>query len=60
MLIYSVKIDLKNLIVYIPRNLRLENQSMQKFILRCVLVKIDKGVKFLVNPSTVIAVFCVI
>lgn len=53
---YSVKIDLKILIVYIPWNLRLENQSRLKFILRCVLVKMDKGVKFLVKPSTVIAV----
>jgi len=43
---YNVKIGLKNLIVYISWNLRLEYQSRPKFILRCVLAKVDKGVKF--------------
>ena len=57
---YNVKIDLKILIVYVSWNLSLENQSRLKFILRCVLVKMEKCVKFLVKPRTVIAVFFVI
>lgn len=57
---YNVKIGLKNFIVYISWNLRLENQSRLKFVLRCVLAKMDKDVIFLVKPRTVIAVFIVI
>ena len=57
---YNVKIGLKILIVYISWNMRLENQSMLKFILRRVLAKMDKDVKCLVKPRTVIAVFVVI
>jgi hypothetical protein len=43
---YNVKIGLKKLIVYMSWNLRLQNQSRLKFILICVLTKMDKGVNF--------------
>jgi hypothetical protein len=57
---HRVKMYLKRLIMYVSFNLRLENQSRLRYILRCFLKRMDKDMIFLVIPGTVIAVFFVI